>query len=185
MLHWTSTAASPTEGGLVTLAQVRGARDPYCGSVDRGPETPAALWPAPSALLHPNGVERVTTNKQYATRRMRLDELMRDSLSKMRWGKPVRWGGRASTRRSRRMETSQESGLATKLETHALLVACTRRKIEGKARNSGWREGSAGGSQQGRLTKMWILGLHGPYSHNGECARKAPSRFSFTDLERN
>jgi hypothetical protein len=94
MVHCTSTAANATEGGLVTFAQVRGARDWYCGSIVSGPETPAVFCPAPSppATLHPNGVRIVTANKQYATKRMRLDELMIDSLSKKAMGRTY-WMG--------------------------------------------------------------------------------------------
>jgi hypothetical protein len=74
MVHCTNTAACVAEGGLVTFAQVRGARVLYSGNIVRGPEMLAPLWSAPSplALLHPMGEKSVKANKQNATRRMQL-----------------------------------------------------------------------------------------------------------------
>jgi hypothetical protein len=72
MVHCTNTAACAAEGGLVTFAQVRGARVLYSGSIVRGPEMPAPLWPSPLALLHPVVVKNIKANKQNATQRMRL-----------------------------------------------------------------------------------------------------------------
>jgi hypothetical protein len=83
MLHWTSTAARPAEGGLVTFEQVRGARDWYWGSIVTGPETPAALCPAPSppALLHATAVKSTIIKTQSAARRMPFSERILNSLS--------------------------------------------------------------------------------------------------------
>src|ERR1035438_3897142 len=81
MVHCTNTAACAAEGGLVTFAQVRGARVLYSGNIVSGPEMPAPLWPAPSplALLHPMGVKSVKASTQNATRRMRLVRIIIES----------------------------------------------------------------------------------------------------------
>src|ERR1039458_5574262 len=73
MVHCTNTAACAAEGGLVTFAQVRGARVLYSGNIVRGPEMPAPLWPAPSPLapLHPIDVKIVKASTHNATQRMR------------------------------------------------------------------------------------------------------------------
>jgi hypothetical protein len=61
----------------VTFAQVRGARDPYWGSMVSGPEMPAPLCPAtsPPAVLHPSGVKSVRTKKHSAMGRTPVYEI--------------------------------------------------------------------------------------------------------------
>jgi hypothetical protein len=82
MVHCTSTVATETDGGLFTAVQVLGARDWYCGSIVSGPEIPVPLWPAPSALLHPNGVSSVRTKKQKAIELNRVWFFMVDTPQK-------------------------------------------------------------------------------------------------------
>jgi hypothetical protein len=54
-----------------------------------GPEMAAPACPAPSALLHPNGVRSVRTKQQSAAERMRWDEFMIDAPLKDLLEKPV------------------------------------------------------------------------------------------------
>jgi hypothetical protein len=81
MVHWTITAACAAEGGLITFAQVLGARASYSGSIVSGPEMAAPLGAAPStpALLQPSGVSSVKTRKPNASGRAHVFRFIIDS----------------------------------------------------------------------------------------------------------